>query len=117
MRRNKVEFCIRKEATPGTYLAPGSSHVLARLRRPSTLEVDYEVIDLQEMQSTSSQRPNLVGRRSMGVNAEFVLRGSGAIATVPAIGPFLEAAMMKQEVVKQISIGSVTGGPFKDGVW
>jgi hypothetical protein len=115
MRTSKRQFAAKVETTPGTAETITSSEVLVRIRDGDTIEPNFEAIDSQEVQATSSKRPNLIGRRTLGFKVSYLLRGPGGLSTDPAAKPLLEASMLKGYDLQKISIGAITTGPFVDG--
>lgn len=115
MRINKREFAVEKETTPGTAETLVSGDVAVRIRSGDTIEPDFESIDTQEVQGTSSKRPYLIGRRIQGFRVSYLMRGPGDLVTPPAIQDMLEASMLLGTALKKISIGTISSGPFQDG--
>ncbi len=55
------------------------------------------------------------GKRIAGFDFSMKLKGSGSIATMLKEAPLVRACGHEVNVLKKISIGAVTGGPFKHG--
>lgn len=115
MRINKREFAFKQEVTPGTAEALTSAEVLIRIEDSSTVEPDIEVIETNEVQASSSRRPNLTGRKILGIPINYILRGPNSLANAPAANRLFECAMLLATALKRVPIGAITTGPFQDG--
>jgi hypothetical protein len=116
MRNSRRQFAIDQEDPPGTAVASFSAaDVLIRMRDDTSLNFDLEQIETEEVQAGSEHRPNLTGKKKMGLDLSFLLRGPGSLTTVPAVDRLFKAGMMVREDVKSIPIGAIAGGPLQDG--
>ena len=114
--RDLNQLAAKKESVPGTAEVPTSAEILVRLREGSSPDIAVDFTETQEIQESSSNRPSMSGPARFGANVSWILRPSIVPATTPpSCGLLLEMGLLKQEAVKQQPIGTVTGGPFRDG--
>lgn len=115
--RDLNQVLMRKETTPGTALTDLSgSDVTVRLTDESRFDPAAEAIETGEMQHSSSSRPSEIGAHRVSGLLSWILRPSLTPAgSPPPCHILLEMGMFRGELVKEIAIGAVTGGPFQDG--
>lgn len=98
-----------------------TTHALFTAGKGSYLVIDptieYELPRFQRNINRSSltQLQGLSGIRQGTVRFGLELTGSSAFATVPQIGLPLRACGFRQEKLFYLTIGAVTGGPFRHG--
>lgn len=115
--RDLNQLLIRQEPTPGTAITDFTSADLAvRLTDDSRVDPNIEQVSTGEIQGSSSSRPDGQGARSFAGLLSWILRPSLTPASAPpAAAALYEMGLLKGKQVKEITIGSVTGGPFLDG--
>lgn len=92
-----------------------SGDILVQIEDGAQPTWDFERIQNEAVQSTSSRRPGLTGRRLASLSFSYWLRGSNSISTGAIATQLFESAMLKPSQVKQVSTGTITGGPFQNG--
>jgi hypothetical protein len=114
--RDLSQLAVEKETVPGTAETLAAANVLVRLREGDAPEVPVEQVDTEEVQEYSSTRPAKPGVARFSAAVSWVLRPSATPASVaPSCGLLFEMGLLKQDAVREISIGVVSGGPFQDG--
>lgn len=63
-----------------------------------------------ELSDDIGQSPDFVSGKAAGISFGCIFKGSGVVGTPPAIGPYLRACGLKEEIVRSITIGTITGG-------
>lgn len=115
MKSNIVQFAIEQEATPGTAETLVYGDCLVRVREGFAVVPEQELIDLQELQDTSTTTAGVVAAKTVQFNISYILRAPGSTATNPAITDLLNAAMLWGGEMETASIGAVSNGPFLAG--
>ena len=106
---------MKQETTPGTVISMSQSDILVQIEDGAQPTWDFERIQSEEVQGTSSRRPGLTGRRLASMALSYWLRGSTSLSTAAIASQLFESAMLKRSQVRQVTSGSVTGGPFENG--
>ena len=65
--------------------------------------------------SSLSKRAKVTGSIPASLTADIEVRGSGAVGTAPEWAKFLKVCGLVESTLKSITIGAITGGPFKHG--
>lgn len=115
MRTNRRELAIEIEATPGTPETLVAADLLFRMRDGDTVTEDVEMFETEEVQSTSSKRPNLSGRKLFDATVSYILGSPGSQTTESILADVIRSAMFVSDAVRASPIGAVTTGPFLDG--
>lgn len=115
MRTNRREVAVEIEATPGTPIALVDADLLVRTRDGDTFTEDVEPFDTEEVQSTSSKRPLLMGRKLFDATLSYIMRSPASQSVESVIADLIRSAMFVSDAVSNSPIGAVTSGPFVDG--
>jgi hypothetical protein len=104
-----------EETTPGTlnssvYAAAQAKHLI----RNASIDFDFPVYTRDIKRSTLTPLPGLAGRKQARITFGIELTGEGS-SGVPPYDIFLRACGLTRESLEKITIGAVTGGPFRHG--
>lgn len=114
---NRYTLVAKIEDTPGTfdtavYSATYGKHQLIGV---PTFEFDFPTIQRGVVRPTLTPVPGLTGARNAtisGLNIELIGHASSSVPTWDA---FVRACGMRRETLEKITIGAITGGPFRHG--
>jgi len=114
--RTLRQLACKKEATPGTVEASiAAADITFKVTDDSRVNVRGEPIETGEVQANSSSRPVAIGSKIFEAEARAILRAHVTpLTAAPYTNPLFEMAMFVRRQIKQITIGAVTGGPFKN---
>lgn len=114
MNSDKRQIAVKKETVCG---AGATFAVTDFLIRPSDIstEVDMGFQDDDTLSATMSPSVSTPGKRTSTVKFAGKLVGSGVPANLPEIDAALIGCGMVSGVIKSISIGAITDGPFIEG--
>lgn len=112
-RRQQIAAIV--ETTPGTlnssvYAAAQAQH---RIRNAS-IDFDFPVYQRDIKRSTLTPLPGLAGRKQARVTFSIELTGHSSSGT-PPYDIFLRACGLRRETLQKITIGAISGGPFRHG--
>jgi hypothetical protein len=109
----KQQVLSKLETNEGTSSAPGAVD--------AEQVFEPQLSDSAEIQSRVPAGPTLsrdfepVGREQRQLTFRTDFRGSGSTGTAPSLGKYLQACGWKPSVLKQVTIGAVTGIGFQVG--
>lgn len=111
----RQQLAAIEETTPGTvntgvYAAAQAKHLLI----DCAFVPDFPGYDRNIKRSTLTPLPPLTGQQNARVTFSLELAGEAASGT-PPYDIFLRACGMRRETLEKITIGAVTGGPFRHG--
>lgn len=112
------QVAAKQESTSGTAVSLAAADVKLRSFVSSlNFTADLPRFTNDEVAEDIGVAADFVGGLAGRLGVGCAFHGSGAIGTVPSIGIYLEACGCKNQLVKQITIGSISGGDtqFKRG--
>jgi len=105
------QFALKAEASPGVVETLAVADVQLRPATDLSFQPDYGRNEFDEVSDDLAKSQDYVaGLRGGFPSVGLVMKGSGVVGTAPALGRHLRACGLKEEVVRQIAIGSVAGG-------
>lgn len=113
---SRYTLAAKIEDVPGTfdtavYSATYAKHQLIGV---PTFNFDFPTIQRNVVRPTLTPVPGLTGKRNASI--AFTLEEIGhASSSVPTWDAFVRACGMRREAMEKITIGAVTGGPFRHG--
>jgi hypothetical protein len=112
---NRQQLAAIVETTPGTlnssvYAAGQAQH---RIRNAS-IDFDFPVYQRDIKRNTLTPLPGLAGRKQGRITFSVELAGHSSSGT-PPYDIFLRSCGWRRESIEKITIGAVTGGPFRHG--
>jgi len=112
---NRLVLAAKIEDTPGTldtgvYSATHAKHQIIDAR----MAFDFPTVDRRIKRSTLTPVPGLSGRRD--ARCTFSIEETGhSSSTEPTWSKFMKACGYRAETLYKVTIGAVTGGPFRHG--
>jgi hypothetical protein len=105
------------ETTRGTAETLTSSHVTLRVLKDFTYSPEYGRFTNEEIGEDIGAQADIISGKKGNISFGTSLKTSGVVGTIPAIGVYLQACGCKEQIVRSITIGSITGGDtyFKEG--
>lgn len=105
------QIAAKLESTAGTAATLAAADVNLRpLADGLSWEADPQRVENLEVADDLATSADFVAAVPATLNFGVTLKGSGALGTVPAVGTFLRACGMKEQQVKTITIGALSGG-------
>ena len=76
---------------------------------------DFKLFERNPVQANLSKMGKLTGTRSAGITFQLEMRGSGTASTAPEWSKLIEACGFEKNALRQLTIGTITGGAFTHG--
>lgn len=100
----------KNESVAGTAVALAAADVNIRPEGSIQISKNFNRFSNDELGDDIGQSPDFVSGKAAGISFGAIFKGSGVVGTPPAIGPYLRACGLKEEIVRSVTIGSITGG-------
>lgn len=113
--KRKRQVGIKIEATEGTLDTPTTAAEHSHLIYEPMAEDDLRIFERDPARADLSGLEHIVGISTRGQRFRTEMRGSGSVNTAPKWGTHLRACGMRQEQLRFVNIGAITGGPFLQG--
>lgn len=112
---NRKQIAVLEEATPGTFNSSVLSATYAQfLAIEPSIEPEFQTYERQIQRNTMTPVPPLAGQRRARVRLSHELTGD-ASAGVPQWDRLVRGCGYRRETLRKITIGAITGGPFRHG--
>lgn len=120
-------YAIKKEVTPGTYVAPASGADFVPLRPGNELSYEPEQLESDEIQNDIGASKASTGKESVKGTHSAYLKHSGVEGQEPEVGPLYESVLGSKYVpvaeyvtvagstTKLINVGVGNGANFRQG--
>jgi hypothetical protein len=105
------QLAAKLEATSGTAETLAAADVaLKPFRSEFTFGTNYPRSTNDEVAEDLAQAADFVAGKLATIGVGFQCKTSGVLGTAPKIGPYLQGCGLIEEQVRQITIGTITGG-------
>jgi hypothetical protein len=114
MLSRKRQLVAKIESVEGTVetLAAADAKILAYNPK---LNYNFSTFERNPARASMSQVGKIIGKRPGTLSCDVELRGSGTVGTSPEWAKLLQACGFEINVLKILTIGAITGGPFQHG--
>ncbi len=114
MLRRKRQLAAKIESVEGVAETLAAQDAKLLIVDPK-FNPDFKLFERNPVRANLSKMGKLTGTRSAGITFQLELRGSGTATVAPEWSKLIEACGFTKNVLRKLTVGTITGGAFLHG--